>query len=121
MKTALLSLATIAALTLSLTAGAECIYPKTTIAIPDGNTAAQDEIVAAMTAVKKFNEDINAYLNCLEMESESQIAAITNPTPDQIKKIKDIQGAKHNAAVDELESYATRFNAQLRAFKAKSK
>lgn len=121
MKTAVLSLATLAALTLSMAAGAECIYPRATTEIPDGKTASQEQIVTAMNAVKKYNEDINAYLSCLEMESETQIAALPEPTPEQIKQIKGIQTAKHNAAVDELESYATKFNAQLKAFKAQAR
>lgn len=104
-----------------MAAGAECIYPRATTEIPDGKTASQEQIVTAMNAVKKYNEDINAYLSCLEMESETQIAALPEPTPEQIKQIKGIQTAKHNAAVDELESYATKFNAQLKAFKAQPK
>ncbi len=120
MKTVLLTFTTLAALTLSMAAGAECIYPRATTEIPDGKTASQEQIVAAMTAVKQYNTDINAYLSCLETESESQIAAIAEPTADQIKQIKGIQTAKHNAAVDELEKYATKFNAQLKAFKSKN-
>ena len=83
-------------------------------------TSTRSTIVTAMNAVKKYNEEINAYLSCLETESESQIAAIAEPTPEQIKQIKGIQTAKHNAAVDELEKYATKFNAQLKAYKAKN-
>jgi hypothetical protein len=83
MKNVLLSLTTLAALTLSVTAGAECIYPKATAEIPNGSTAKQEEIVTAMNAVKKYNSDINAYISCLEMESESQIAAITDPKPSR--------------------------------------
>jgi hypothetical protein len=120
MKNVLLSLATLTALTLSMAAGAECVYPRTTTEIPDGSTATQQEIVTAMQAVKKYNEDINAYLSCLEMESESAIAALPEAKPEQIKQIKAIQTAKHNAAVDELEKYATQFNTQLKAYKAKN-
>ena len=120
MKTTLLSLATVSAMTLSMAAGAECIYPRIVTQIPDGSTATQEEIVTAMNAVKKYNQEINAYLNCLEMESETQIAALGEATPEQIKQIKGIQMAKHNAAVDELEAYANRFNTQLKAFKAKN-
>lgn len=119
MKT-VLSFTTLAALTLSMAAGAECIYPRTTTEIPDGKSATQEQIVTAMNAVKKYNEEINAYLSCLETESESQIAAIASPTPEQIKQIKGIQTAKHNAAVDELEAYAAKFNTQLKAFKSKN-
>lgn len=121
MKTVLLSLPALAALTLSMTAGAECIYPRATTEIPNGKTASQEQIVTAMNAVKKYNEEINAYLSCLEMESEAQIAALGDPTPEQIKQIKGMQTAKHNAAVDELEAYATKFNTQLKAFKAQSR
>lgn len=120
MKNVLLSLSTLAALTLSVSAGAEAHYPQGVRQIPNGATATQEEIVTAMNAVKKYNTDINAYISCLEMESESQIAAIQDPKPEQIKQIKSIQTSKHNAAVDELEKYATRFNAQLKAFKAKN-
>ncbi len=120
MKKFLIVLSTLGAMSLSMAAGAECIYPKTSVEIPNGSTAAQAEIVTAMNAVKKYNEEINAYLSCLEMESESQIAALPEPTPEQIKQIKGIQSAKHNAAVDALEAYATQFNTQLKAYKAKN-
>ena len=45
MKNVLLSLSTLAALTLSVTAGAECIYPKASAEIPNGATATQEEIM----------------------------------------------------------------------------
>lgn len=120
MKSGFRTLAVLAALACSATAGAECIYPRTTADVPDGKTATQEQIVAAMNAVKRYNEEINAYLNCLQTESDAQIAALPDPTPEQIRQIKGIQTAKHNAAVDELEAYATRFNEQLRAYKARN-
>jgi hypothetical protein len=75
-----------------------------------------------MKAVKAYNAEVSAYLSCLDMEMQARIdAAGTEAPADQIAQIKAIQAKRHNAAVEELEAHAARFNEQVKAFKAKSK
>jgi hypothetical protein len=103
-------------------ANAECVYPKAPSGMPDGNTASEQEMLDGMKAVKAYNAEVSAYLSCLDMEMQARIdAAGTEAPADQIAQIKAIQAKRHNAAVEELEAHAARFNEQVKAFKAKSK
>ena len=45
----------------------------------------------------------------------------TDAPADQVAQIKAINAKRHNAAVDELEAHAARFNEQVKAFKNKGK
>lgn len=104
------------------TADAECIYPKAPASIPDGATATQDEMVAGMKAIKEYNGQVTAYLSCLEMEMNSRIeAAGPEAPPEQVEQIRAIHSKRHNAAVEELEGHAARFNEQVKTFKAREK
>ena len=49
-------------------ANAACIYPRAPDRLPDGSTATYEEMVAGQKAVQQFNEDINAYNACLDLE-----------------------------------------------------
>jgi hypothetical protein len=103
-------------------AQAECIYPKAPGSIPDGSTATEQEMIDGMKAVKEYNAQVTAYLSCLDMEMQARIdAAGAEAPPDQIAQIKAIQAKRHNAAVEELESHANRFNEQVKLYKARSK
>ena len=103
-------------------ANAECLYPKAPASIPDGSTATEQEMVDGMKAVKEYNSAVTAYLSCLDMEMQARIdAAGAEAPPDQIAQIKAIQAKRHNAAVEELEAHAARFNEQVKAYKARSK
>lgn len=103
-------------------ANAECVYPKAPASIPDGSTATEQEMVDGMKAVKEYNNQVTAYLNCLDMEMQARIdAAGAEAPPDQIAQIKAIQAKRHNAAVEELEGHAARFNEQVKVYKARSK
>ena len=108
-----------------LTAGfaqAECVYPKAPASIPDGRTATETEMVTGMKAVKEYNAQVTAYLSCLDMQMQTDItSAGTEAAPEAIAQIKAINAKRHNAAVEELESHAARFNEQVKAYKARDK
>ena len=102
-------------------AHAECIYPKAPSSIPDGATATEQEMITGMKEVKEYNAQVTAYLNCLDMEMQARLDAAGADAPaDQVAQIKAIQAKRHNAAVDELEAHAARFNEQVKAFKART-
>ena len=98
----------------SLSAQADCVYPKAPAAIPDGKTASEAEMVAAMQAFKAYNEEVNAFGACLEQETKAKAAGTA-----QLMQLKTMQAKKHNAAVDELQTKAKVFNEQVRIFKAR--
>ena len=122
MKIQILSSLVLTGLLASGLAQAECIYPKAPASMPDGATATEQEMIDGMKAVKEYNTQVTAYLNCLDMEMQARIdAAGAEAPPDQIAQIKAIQAKRHNAAVEELESHANRFNEQVKLYKARSK
>jgi hypothetical protein len=101
---------------------AECIYPKVPSDMPNGTTATEPEMIAGMKAVKEYNSQVTAYLSCLDMKMETDIAAAGTEAPaDQVAQIKAINAKRHNAAVEELEAHASRFNEQVKAYKARDK
>ena len=118
-KTTLLSLSLIAELATSA-AQAACIYPRAPESLPDGSSATYDQMVAAQQAVKQFDADVTAYNACLDMELQ---AIMANPEIDDARKaeLAAMQVKKNNAAVDEAQSVADRFNEQLRAYKEANK
>jgi hypothetical protein len=113
----------ITALAASLAAGgaqATCIYPRAPERIPDGKTASYEEMVATQQAVRQFNEDINAYNVCLDLEMAS-LEQSGLYDANRLLELRSMQAKKNNAAVDELEGVAEQFNEQLRIFKAREK
>lgn len=103
-------------------ANAECVYPRAPSSMPDGATATEQEMIEGMKAVKDYNSQVTGYLNCLDMEMQARINAAGADAPaDQITQIKAIQTKRHNAAVEELEAHATRFNEQVKAYKSREK
>lgn len=101
---------------------ADCVYPKAPGTAPDGLTASEEEMLAGMQAVKEYNARVTAYLECLEKETNERIAAAGPDAPaDQIEQIKAIHAKRHNAAVEELEAHAARFNEQVKAYKGRGK
>jgi hypothetical protein len=103
-------------------AHAECSYPKSPAGLPDGSTATQDEMVTGMKAIKEYNAQVSVYLECLETEMNTRIEAAGPDAPaDQLEQIKAIHTKRHNAAVEELESTAARFNEQVKTYKAREK
>lgn len=104
----------------AVTASAACIYPRPPENIPDGRTASYDEMVEGQKSVKAFDADVTAYNACLQMELDALLA---DPSLDDARRseIGAMYVKKNNAAVDEVQSVADRFNEQLRAFKERSK
>lgn len=103
-------------------ANAECVYPKAPASIPDGKTATEEEMLTGMRAVKEYNTAVTAYLNCLDMQMQTDISAAgTEAPPETVAQIKAINAKRHNAAVEELESHAARFNEQVKAYKTRDK
>jgi spore maturation protein CgeB len=80
---------------LAAPAFAGCEKPSAPSAIPDGKSAAMDDMMAAKKAVDAFKKDMEEYLACEKSSTRVESAQV------------------------ELEKVASRFNAEVRAFKAK--
>jgi opacity protein-like surface antigen len=113
----------LAAALLAPAAYADCTYPQAPSQLPDGNTATLAQMLAAQKAVSSYNQEMTAYLSCIELERDSRVAtqAGAQLTPQQKQQIQAIEIQKHNAAVDQLHAVADQFNAQVRIFKARDK
>ena len=101
-------------------ANAACIYPRAPDRLPDGATATYEEMVAGQKAVQQFNEDINAYNACLDLEMVT-LEKSGSYDENRLTELRAMQAKKNNAAVDEVQAIADRFNEQLRIFKARDK
>jgi hypothetical protein len=107
---------------LATAANADCSYPKAPSGLPDGSTATQEEMVGGMKTIKEYNTQVTEYLSCLDSEMNTRIEAAGPDAPaDHVEQIKAIHTKRHNAAVEELESNAARFNEQVKVYKARDK
>ena len=111
MKTSIaIHFAALACLGFGLSAHAECAFPKAPATIPDGKSAAEAEMVAAMNAFKAYNEEVTAFAKCLDEEAAPG---------GQSMALKTMKTKKINAAQEELQTKAKLFNEQVRIFKAR--
>ena len=118
----LLTAAVIAAAALAPAAYADCSYPQAPSPIPDGNTATLAQMISTQKAVQAYNQQMNAYLSCIQLERDSRVASVGDKlTKQQKQELMAIEVQKHNAAVDQLHAVADQFNAQVKIFKAKDK
>jgi hypothetical protein len=107
----------IAAVLLGLTgaAQAECPFPKAPATIPDGKTASEPDMIAAMKEFKAYNDEVQGFAKCLDDESNDP-----SLSPPQKMQLKTLQRKKEDAAMKELQEKAAAFNEQVRVFKARS-
>jgi predicted outer membrane protein len=111
---ALLRFVVVMSLVLAGSAQAECAFPKAPATIPDGKTASEAEMLAAMQAFKAYNEEVNSFGSCLDAETKEKSAGT-----GQLMQLKTMQAKKLNAAISELQAKAKDFNEQVRIFKSR--
>ena len=117
---ALLAMALTAALT-AAPAYADYPYPAAPTKLPDDATAAMQDMIDGQNAVKGYDKAINDYVSCIDKELDDSIAkAGKDLKPEQKKHMQELKAQKHNAAIDELQGVATRFNEQVKIYKART-
>lgn len=97
------------------TVHADCTPPDSAIQIPDGATASRDQMIAAQRAVKAYDVAVKAYGDCLQQQLDAKVAS----GADRVK-LSVQYDEMTNAEVDKLQRVASKFNAELRTFKAKN-
>jgi len=98
-----------------------CDYPERVKDFPDGNTATQEEMLAAQKLVKAYVTSMEAYLDCIKGD-EAQALIALGDTDEEAKRQRALTfDKKHNAAVEEMNLVAEEFNVQVRAFKERNK
>lgn len=108
----------------SLAAEAACVYPQAPRSVPNGSNASKDEMLAAQNTVKDYVKSVQeGYLPCLEQERVASVGALDNMDPEYTTKkasIDSIHAKKHNAALEELQAFVDRWNAEKKAFQDKT-
>jgi hypothetical protein len=100
---------------------ADCPYPQAPTKLPDGATATLEEMVAGQKAVGEYQKAINDYTACIDKQLDDDIAKGGDKLkPDDKKKMQQMEAQKHNAAVDQLQAVADRFNEQVKVYKART-
>ena len=100
---------------------ADCPYPAAPAKIPDGASATLEEMVAGQKAVNAYQKAINDYTACIDKELDNSIAKGGDKLkPEQKADMQKVEAQKHNAAIDQLQSVADRFNEQVKVFKART-
>jgi hypothetical protein len=101
---------------------ADCPYPSAPDKLPDGASATLQEMLAGQKAVADYNKAINDYVACIDKElDEAIVKAGDKLKPEQKADMQRVEAQKHNAAIDQLQSVADRFNEQVKVYKAKDK
>ena len=115
------ALLAIALATATTAAYADCPYPPAPTKIPDGATATLEEMVAGQKAVNAYQKAINDYTACIDKELDDAIAKGGDKLkPEQKQDMQRVEAQKHNAAVDQLQAIADRFNEQVKVYKART-
>jgi hypothetical protein len=113
---AFLALAAVATLGVGA-AYADCPYPAAPGKLPDGATAKLEDMLAGQKTVKDYETAINAYNACIDKDLEDAIAKAGDQLkPDRKADMQRVEAQKHNAAVDQLQAVADRFNEQVKVF-----
>jgi len=100
---------------------ADCSYPPPPAKLPDGHTATMQDMLEAKKAVTQYNKDINAYVACIKLEHETAVTTAGDKlTAQQKADMEKMEVQKNNAAVDQLQSVADRFNEQVRIYREKN-
>jgi hypothetical protein len=111
----------IAFATATAAAYAECPYPQAPTKIPDGATATLEEMIAGQKAVGAYQKAINDYTTCIDKELDDALAKGGDKLkPEQKQDMQRVEAQKHNAAVDQLQAIADRFNEQVKVYKART-
>jgi hypothetical protein len=108
--------------------GLACDYPERP-ALPDGNTASKEDMIAAQTNVKAFIAAVDEYLLCIEQEEKDAIAEL--PEIDEsdeeavasreaeIERRDDMLSKRFDAANEEKFLFGEKWNQQVRAYNAR--
>ena len=92
-----------------------CDYPDRPH-IPDGSTASKDELLASKSDVQAYLAAVDDYLRCVEADERAKVAAMDNPTPEDVKEHDEALSKKFDAANEEKALVGEQFNQQVRAF-----
>ena len=106
-----------AAILLSSPFAFACDYPRRA-ELPIGATATKESMLAGQKSVKAYMAAMEEYLVCIDGGEKEAVAALTNPSDEELSSREVAITKKYNAAVEQMELTAARFNEEVRAYKA---
>ena len=92
-----------------------CDYPQKPD-LPIGSKATKDEMLEAQRSVKDYMAQMEAYLSCIDKEEQQTVADNEFSDEERVNREAALN-KKYNAAVQEMELFAARFNEQVRDYK----
>ncbi|MCH7820843.1 MAG: hypothetical protein IIA07_02400 [Proteobacteria bacterium] len=92
-----------------------CDYPNRP-AIPDGNMATKDEMIAAKGSVNTYIAGVDEYLTCIEADWTAAKEELENSESEDEKRGDKLIDKKFDAANDEKALVGEEFNQQVRAY-----
>ena len=105
---------------LASSAYADCARPGDPADPPDGNSASRAQMLAAQQAMTSFDAATTAYARCVDAATQHIVEQYQQFVPaSELSAVRALDARVHNDAVDEDQVLVTRFNEQLRIFKAK--
>jgi hypothetical protein len=96
---------------LATSAFAACEMPSLVASIPDGATATEEQLLAVQAEIKAYIEAMDAYIAC---QNEEMTANGDGATADYLFQMS----TRIEAARNEVDAVATRFNDEVTAFRA---
>lgn len=94
-----------------------CEYPEKP-ELPDGNTAAKEDMIEAQAAVKEFLGAVDEYLNCIEQEERDAVKSMDDPDDAEIARREELLNKRFEAANEEKFLFGEQWNQQVRAYNA---
>ena len=94
-----------------------CDYPERPT-IPDGATAAKEELLAAKNDVQDYMAKVDEYLKCIETAAVAERETLSQ---EEMQRADEMLNKKFDAANEEKALVGEQFNVQIRAFNAKVK
>ena len=101
-------------------AQAACIYPRAPDRLPDGARPRSRKWRPRRKPCSSSTRTSTAYNSCLDLEMVT-LEKSGSYDENRLTELRAMQAKKNNAAVDEVQAVADRFNEQLRIFKARDK
>ena len=97
-----------------------CDYPAPPKSLPDGATASKDDMLGGVKMISEYQASMTQYLECIEADEVVAALSLADDDEDGKSQSKEMFDKKYNAAVDEQTKTVEQFNAEIRAYKARS-
>ena len=78
-------------------------------------------MLAGVKLISAYQQNMSDYLSCIEADEVVATQALADDDKDGKKQRKTMFDKKYNAAVDEQTRIVEQFNAEIRAYKERSK